>query len=150
MEPQDHKAVDPNDKRLYAWLTGETHTIAVGNKKQTYYFEETSNSNTFKPITNNDFILSSPNLTYNGTAQAPLECNIEDIKDEIKLSYYENGVPQPNGAINAGTYTVTANIAETVLQMRLGLSRLILQHLMKIPLKLQHIIKYMTEMNTQL
>ena len=109
--PQDHKAVDPNDKRLYAWLTGETHTIAVGNKKQTYYFEETSNSNTFKPITNNDFILSSPNLTYNGTAQAPLECNIEDIKDEIKLSYYENGVPQPNGAINAGTYTVTANIA---------------------------------------
>ncbi len=109
--PQNHKAVDPNDKRLYAWLTGETHTIAVGNKKQTYYFEETSNSNTFKPITNNDFILSSPNLTYNGTAQAPLECNIEDIKDEIKLSYYENGVPQPNGAINAGTYTVTANIA---------------------------------------
>ena len=105
--PQNHKAVDPNDKKLYAWLTGETHTIAVGNKKQTYYFE----GNTFKPITNNDFILSSPNLTYNGTAQAPLECNIEDIKDEIKLSYYENDVPQPNGAINAGTYTVTANIA---------------------------------------
>ena len=104
--PQNHKAVDPNDKKLYAWLTGETHTIAVGNKKQTYYFE-----NTFKPITNNDFILSSPNLTYNGTAQAPLECNIEDIKDEIKLSYYENGVPQPNGAINAGTYTVQADIA---------------------------------------
>ena len=105
--PQNHKAVDPNDKKLYAWLTGETHTIAVGNKKQTYYFE----GNTFKPITNNDFILSSPNLTYNGTAQAPLKCNIEDIKDEIKLSYYENGVPQPNGAINAGTYTVQADIA---------------------------------------
>ena len=107
--PQNHKAVDPNNKKLYAWLTGETHTISVGGKKQTYYFEETSNP--FKPITNNDFILSSPNLTYNGTAQAPLECNIEDIKDEIKLSYYENDVPQPNGAINAGTYTVTANIA---------------------------------------
>lgn len=38
--PQDHKAVDPNDKRLYAWLTGETHTIAVGNKKQTYYLKK--------------------------------------------------------------------------------------------------------------
>ena len=105
--PQNHKAVDPNDKKLYAWLTGETHTIAVGNKKQTYYFE-----NTFKPITNNDFILSSPNLTYNGTAQAPLECNIEDIKDEIKLSYYnKNDGQQSDEAINAGTYTVTAKIA---------------------------------------
>ena len=55
--------------------------------------------------------MSSAYLTYNGTAQAPLECKIEDIKDEIELSYYENNVLQPNGAINAGTYTVKANIA---------------------------------------
>ena len=108
-KPKNHKAVDQNDKNLYAWLIGKTQTISVGSKKQTYYVDK--NSNEFKPITNNDFTLSSANLTYNGTAQAPLECNIEDIKDEIKLSYYENGVLQPNGAINAGTYTVTANIA---------------------------------------
>ena len=109
--PQNHKAVDQNDKYLYAWLIGKTQTISVGSKKQTYYVDK--NSNEFKPITNNDFILSSAYLTYNGTAQAPLECKIEDIKDEIELSYYnENDVLQPNGAINVGTYTVTANIAE--------------------------------------
>ena len=108
-KPQNHKAVDPDDKYLYAWLISKTHTISVGSKTQTYYVDK--NSNEFKPITNNDFILSSAYLTYNGTAQAPLECKIEDIKDEIELSYYENNVLQPNGAINAGTYTVKANIA---------------------------------------
>ena len=108
--PNSHIAVIPDNKNLYAWLTGETHTISVGGKKQTYYFEETSN--TFKPITNNDFTLSSANLTYNGTAQAPLKCNIENIKNEIKLSYYNKDDGQKsNEAINAGTYTVTANIA---------------------------------------
>ena len=108
--PNSHIAVIPDNKNLYAWLTGETHTISVGGKKQTYYFEETSN--TFKPITNNDFTLSSANLTYNGTAQVPLKCNIENIKNEIKLSYYnKDDGQQSNEAINAGTYTVTANIA---------------------------------------
>ena len=109
-KPQNHKAVEQDDKNLYAWLIGKTQTISVGSKKQTYYVDK--NSNEFKPITNNDFILSSAYLTYNGTAQAPLRCNIDDIKNEIKLSYYnENDVLQPNGAINAGTYTVKANIA---------------------------------------
>ena len=41
-----------------------------------------------------------------------LECNIEDIKDKITLSYYNKDDGQKsNEAINAGTYTVTANIA---------------------------------------
>ena len=109
-EPKNHQASDP----LYAWLTGETHTISVGNTTQIYYFDKNNNNKEFKPITNRDFTFTKPsNLTYDGTAQkAPLKCNIEDIKDEIKLSYYnKNGVLQPNGAINAGTYTVTANIA---------------------------------------
>ena len=112
-EPRNHLAVDSKDTNLYAWLTGETHTISVEGKKQTYYFDKNNNNKEFKPITNQDFTFTKPsNLTYDGKApKAPLECNIEDIKDEIKLSYYENGVPQPNGAINAGTYTVTANIA---------------------------------------
>ena len=109
-EPKNHQAVDP----LYAWLTGETHTISVGNTTQTYYFDKKNNNKEFKPITNQDFTFTKPsNLTYNGTAQkAPLECNIEDIKDEIKLSYYNKDDGQKsNEAINAGTYTVTANIA---------------------------------------
>ena len=106
-------AVAPNEKKLYAWLTGETHTISVGNTTQTYYFDKNNNNKEFKPITNQDFTFSSADLTYDGTAQkAPLECNIKDIKDEIKLSYYnKDDGQQSNEAINAGTYTVTANIA---------------------------------------
>ena len=109
-EPKNHQAGDP----LYAWLTGETHTISVGNTTQTYYFDKNNNNKEFKPITNRDFKFTKPSdLTYNGTAQkAPLECNIEDIKDEIKLSYYnKDDGQQSDEAINAGTYTVTANIA---------------------------------------
>ena len=109
-EPKNHQAVDP----LYAWLTGETHTISVGNTTQTYYFDKNNNNNEFKPITNWNFTFTKPsNLTYDGTAQkAPLKCNIEDIKDEIKLSYYnKDDGQQSDEAINAGTYTVTANIA---------------------------------------
>ena len=104
-EPKNHQAVDP----LYAWLTGKTHTISVGNTTQTYYFDKKK----FKPITNQDFTFSSADLTYDGTAQkAPLKCKIENIKDEITLSYYnKNDGQQSNEAINAGTYTVTANIA---------------------------------------
>ena len=109
-EPKNHQAGDP----LYAWLTGETHTISVGNTTQTYYFDKNDKNKEFKPITNQNFIFTKPSdLTYNGTAQkAPLECNIEDIKDEIKLSYYnKDDGQQSDEAINAGTYTVTANIA---------------------------------------
>ena len=36
MGTKNHQAVDP----LYAWLTGETHTISVGNTTQTYYFDK--------------------------------------------------------------------------------------------------------------
>ena len=113
--PYSHIAVDPNNKNLYAWLTGKTHTISVGDTTQTYYFDKNNNNNNkeCKPITNRDFAFTPTDLTYNGTAQkAPLECKIEDIKDEITLSYYnKDDSQQSNEAINAGTYTVTANIA---------------------------------------
>ena len=113
--PYSHIAVDPNNKNLYAWLTGKTHTISVGDTTQTYYFDKNNNNNNkeFKPITNRDFAFTPTDLTYNGTVQkAPLECKIEDIKDEITLSYYnKDDSQQSNEAINAGTYTVTANIA---------------------------------------
>ena len=63
--PYSHIAVDPDEKKLYAWLTGETHTISVGNTTQTYYFDKTNQK--FQPITNKDFTFTEPsNLTYNG------------------------------------------------------------------------------------
>ena len=43
--PYSHIAVDPNNKNLYAWLTGKTHTISVGDTTQTYYFDKNNNNN---------------------------------------------------------------------------------------------------------
>ena len=58
-EPKNHQAGDP----LYAWLTGETHTISVGNTTQTYYFDKNNNNNKeFKPITNRDFKFTKPSI----------------------------------------------------------------------------------------
>ena len=109
--PSSHIAVDPDEKKLYAWLTGETHTISVGNTTQTYYFDKTNQK--FQPITNQDFTFTEPsNLTYNGKPKtASLQCNIQHMGN-ITWDYYKNddNTPQTNGAVDAGTYTVKANI----------------------------------------
>ena len=111
--PYSHIAVDPDEKKLYAWLTGETHTISVGNTTQTYYFDKTNQK--FQPITNKDFTFTEPsNLTYNGKPKtASLQCNIQNMRN-ITWDYYKNddNTPQTNGAVDAGTYTVKANIEE--------------------------------------
>ena len=111
--PYSHIAVDPDEKKLYAWLTGETHTISVGNTTQTYYFDKTNQK--FQPITNQDFTFTEPsNLTYNGKPKtASLQCNIQNMRN-ITWDYYKNddNTPQTNGAVDAGTYTVKANIEE--------------------------------------
>ena len=112
--PYSHIAVDPDEKKLYAWLTGETHTISVGNTTQTYYFDKTNQK--FQPITNQDFTFTEPsNLTYNGKPKtASLQCNIQNMRN-ITWDYYKNddNTPQTNGAVDAGTYTVKANIEES-------------------------------------
>ena len=109
--PSSHIAVDPADKNLYAWLTGETHTISVGDTTQTYYFDK--NKKKFIPITNKDFTFTKQSdLTYDGESKtASLQCNIPNM-GAITLSYYKKGdnIPQSNGAVDAGTYTVKANI----------------------------------------
>ena len=108
-KPKNHQAVD----QLYAWLTGETHTISVGDTTQTYCFDKEHKK--FKPITNQNFTFTKPSdLTYDRTSKtASLQCNIPNMGN-ITLSYYKKGdnIPQSNGAVDAGTYTVKANIAE--------------------------------------
>ena len=112
-EPRNHKAVDSTNTNLYAWLTGETHTISVGDTTQTYYFDKKNKK--FKPITNLYFTFTAPpNLTYDSTPKtALLQCKNENNMGKITLSYYKKGynIPQSNGAVDAGTYTVKANIA---------------------------------------
>ena len=102
--PYSHIAVDSSKKELYAWLTGETHTISVGGTTKTYYFNK--KNNTFVPI---NFTFTAPqNLVYNGQSKNASLTNTENIGD-FTLSYY-NEQNVCTSAINAGTYIVKANI----------------------------------------
>ena len=102
--PYSHIAVDSSKKKLYAWLTGETHTISVGGTTKTYYFNK--KNNTFVPI---NFTFTAPqNLVYNGQSKNASLTNTENIGD-FTLSYY-NEQNVCTSAINAGTYIVKANI----------------------------------------
>ena len=94
-----------NDKDLYAWLTGKTHTISVGDTTQTYYFNK--KDNTFVPI---NFTFAAPrNLVYDGHSKDASLTNTENIGD-FTLSYYNEQNELCTSAINAGTYIVKANI----------------------------------------
>ncbi len=94
-----------NNKDLYAWLTGETHTISVGDTTQTYYFNK--KDNTFVPI---NFTFAAPqNLVYDGQSKNASLTNTENIGD-FTLSYYNEQNELCTSAINAGTYIVKANI----------------------------------------
>ena len=102
--PYSHIAVDSSKKELYAWLTGETHTISVGGTTKTYYFNK--KNNTFVPI---NFTFTAPqNLVYNGQSKNASLTNTENIGD-FTLSYY-NEQNVCTSAINAGTYIVKADI----------------------------------------
>ena len=94
-----------NNKDLYAWLTGETHTISVGDTTQTYYFNK--KDNTFVPI---NFTFAAPrNLVYDGHSKDASLTNTENIGD-FTLSYYNEQNELCTFAINAGTYRVRADI----------------------------------------
>ena len=94
-----------NDKDLYAWLTGKTHTISVGDTTQTYYFNK--KDNTFVPI---NFTFAAPrNLVYDGHSKDASLTNTENIGD-FTLSYYNEQNELCTFAINAGTYRVRADI----------------------------------------
>ena len=103
--PYSHIAVDSSKKKLYAWLTGETHTISVGGTTKTYYFNK--KNNTFVPI---NFIFTAPqNPVYDGQSKNASLTNSENIGD-FTLSYYNEQNELCTSAINAGTYIVKANI----------------------------------------
>ena len=90
---------------LYAWLTGKTHTISVGDTTQTYYFNK--KNNTFVPI---NFTFTAPqNPVYNGQPQKASLTTSASIGD-FTLSYYNEQNALCTSAINAGTYRVRADI----------------------------------------
>ena len=50
--PVNHKAADPNDKTLYAYLTGIDHTVTVGSTKYNCTFDSTNSSFTLTQVIN--------------------------------------------------------------------------------------------------
>ena len=115
--PYSHIAVDPNKKKLYAWLTGEDHFVTVGSEDRCYIFKSDTFTQQGKhTITNNDFNFNPPtNLTYDGntkTVTVSPKVSFKDMAKNITVKYFPedkliNGLP-----VNAGTYTVKINVKE--------------------------------------
>ena len=72
-KPYNHTAVEPTNKNLYAWLTGEDHLITVGKETKSYIFN--SNSGTFsegkRDVTSDIFEFNGSEFTYDGNTHSP-------------------------------------------------------------------------------
>ena len=133
-KPVNHSSLDPDDTNLYVWLpklesnSTNSYLIILDSKnssesrKRNYSFDTVTN--TFKAAqVVNDFIFKSPvNLIYDGQPkEASLEFKFEPTHEnnrKISLVYYkgnyndinENTQPLQGVPVNAGTYTVKAEI----------------------------------------
>ena len=134
-KPVNHSSLDPDDTNLYVWLpklednsTKSNYMITLnpenGSESRTRNYSFDTVTNTFKAAQAvNDFIFKSPvNLTYNGQPkEASLEFKFKPTHEnnrKISLVYYkgnyndinENTQPLQGVPVNAGTYTVKAEI----------------------------------------
>ena len=134
-KPVNHSSLDPDDTNLYVWLpklednsTKSNYMITLnpenGSESRTRNYSFDTVTNTFKAAqVVDDFIFKSPvNLTYDGQPkEASLEFKFKPTPEndrEISLVYYkgnyndinENTQPLQGAPVNAGTYTVKAEI----------------------------------------
>ena len=133
-KPVNHSSLDPDDTNLYVWLpklegnSTNSYLITLNPKNssesRTRNYSFDTATNTFKAAQAvNDFIFNSPvNLIYNGQPkEASLEFKFKpthENKRKISLVYYkgnyndinENTQPLQGAPVNAGTYTVKAEI----------------------------------------
>ncbi len=134
-KPVNHSSLDPDDTNLYVWLpklednsTNIYYSIILNpengseSRRRNYSFDTVTN--TFKAVqVVNDFIFKSPvNLIYDGQPkEASLEFKFKPTHEnnrKISLVYYkgnyndinENTQPLQGVPVNAGTYTVKAEI----------------------------------------
>ena len=134
--PVNHSSLDPDDTNLYVWLPkpedaseNSYYTITLkpetssGFRTRNYSFDtDTKTFKTWQAV--NDFDFKSPeNTTYDGKPkEASLEFKFKPTPENnrtISLNYYEgnyndiNDSTQPLNTlpVNAGTYTVKAEIA---------------------------------------
>ena len=133
-KPVNHSSLDPDDTNLYVWLpkleSNSTNSYLIildpenSSESRTRNYSFDTVTNTFKAAqVVNDFIFKSPvNLTYDGQPkEASLEFKFKPTPEndrEISLVYYkgnyndinENTQPLQGAPVNAGTYTVKAEI----------------------------------------
>ena len=133
-KPVNHSSLDPDDTNLYVWLpklegnSTNSYLITLNPKNssesRTRNYSFDTATNTFKAAQAvNDFIFNSPvNLIYNGQPkEASLEFKFKPTHEnnrKISLVYYkgnyndinENTQPLQGVPVNAGTYTVKAEI----------------------------------------
>lgn len=140
-KPVNHSSLDPDDTNLYVWLpklednsTKSNYMITLnqenGSESRTRNYSFDTVTNTFKAAQAvNDFIFKSPvSLTYNGQPkEASLEFKFKPTHENdrtILLKYYKGKYenikdnidtiePLQGAPVNAGTYTVKAEIGES-------------------------------------
>ena len=140
-KPVNHSSLDPDDTNLYVWLpklednsTKSNYMITLnpenGSESRTRNYSFDTVTNTFKAAqVVNDFIFKSPvNLIYDGQPkEASLEFKFKPTHENdrtILLKYYKGKYenikdnidtiePLQGAPVNAGTYTVKAEIGES-------------------------------------
>ena len=134
-KPVNHSSLDPDDTNLYVWLPklegNSTNSYLIilapenGSESRTRNYSFDTVTNTFKAAqVVDDFIFKSPvNLTYDGQPkEASLEFKFKPTHEnnrKISLVYYKGNYddikdttePLQGAPVNAGTYTVKAQIA---------------------------------------
>ena len=139
-KPVNHSSLDPDDTNLYVWLpkleSNSTNSYLIildpknSSESRTRNYSFDTVTNTFKAAqVVNDFIFKSPvNLIYDGQPkEASLEFKFKPTHENdrtILLKYYKGKYenikdnidtiePLQGAPVNAGTYTVKAEIGES-------------------------------------
>ena len=117
-KPYNHTAVEPTNKNLYAWLTGEDHLITVGKETKSYIFN--SNSGTFsegkRDVTSDIFEFNGSEFTYDGNTHSPNITTKNNIKGvgnfTVKYFKEDNLQAEINEPKDVGTYIVKITAVE--------------------------------------
>ena len=117
-KPYNHTAVEPTNKNLYAWLTGEDHLITVGKETKSYIFN--SNSGTFsegkRDVTSDIFEFNGSEFTYDGNTHSPNITTKNNIKGvgNFTVKYFKENDPTNEITVpkDVGTYIVKITAVE--------------------------------------
>ena len=115
-EPSNHTAVVPTNTNLYAWLTGENHTVKVGNNIIAYSFDNGTFTRTKANPDIKQFTFTPPsNLTYDGNPKEATISTKSGITDmgAITVKYFQGDAKLPGAPKDAGTYIVKIDIDES-------------------------------------